>query len=145
VHRQPPLHGILRVARLFPTWPGWDSLFRKFSLYTFIGAAAFSTDYSIFLTVFTVGSNAYVANIFGICCGIVMSFTLNSRYNFQRRDAVVKRASKFLAVELFGMALSSAIIALLIHQSVDPRLGKIVALPVVFVAQFTANAFWTFR
>jgi putative flippase GtrA len=140
VHRH-----LLRGVRLFTPCLRWGSLFRKLYLYTVIGAIAFSTDYSIFLGVFTVGSSPYFANILGICGGIFVSFTLNRRYNFQRRDAVAKRATKFVAVALFGMALSSVIIALLIRQSVDPRVGKIVAMLVVFVAQFAANAFWTFR
>jgi putative flippase GtrA len=58
---------------------------------------------------------------------------------------VAKRAAKFVAVALLGIGLSSAIIALLIGVSVDPRLGKVIAMLVVFVTQFAANAFWTFR
>ena len=87
----------------------------------------------------------YVANALGVCSGIIVSFTLNSRYTFQRRDAVVRRAAKFVAVALFGLALSSAIIMLLMVVRVDPRLGKIIAMLFVFVTQFTANTFWTFR
>jgi putative flippase GtrA len=76
---------------------------------------------------------------------MIVSFTLNSRYTFQRRDAVVRRAAKFVAVALFGMAMSSAIIMLLMGLQVDPRLGKVIAMLAVFMAAFTANTFWTFR
>ena len=38
----------------------------------------------------------HIANMLGICAGIAASFTLNTRYNFQRRDAVIKRATKFV-------------------------------------------------
>jgi len=58
---------------------------------------------------------------------------------------VVRRASKFVTVALFGLALSSAIIMVLISLRVDPRLGKVIAMLVVFVTQFTANTLWTFR
>ena len=110
-----------------------------------VGAFAFVVDYSIFLAVYSVSNNPYIANILGICAGVVVSFTLNSRHNFHRRDAVIKRATKFVGVALFGMALSSAIIALLVSQSFDPRLAKVLAMSVVFMAQFALNALWTFR
>jgi hypothetical protein len=32
----------------------------------------------------------------GICARIAVSFTSNTRYNFRRRDAVIKRATKFV-------------------------------------------------
>jgi len=38
----------------------------------------------------------HIANMLSICAGIAVSFTLNTRYNFQRRDAVIKRATKFV-------------------------------------------------
>jgi len=117
----------------------------KFCIYIIIGGAAFLVDYSVFLVIFWIAHRPYFANILGICAGIGVSFTLNSRYNFRRRDAVTKRATKFVGVALFGMALSSAIIALLISQSLDPRLAKIVAMFIVFPAQFALNAVWTFR
>lgn len=143
LHRQYLLVHRLRNMRL--SWLNRNHLSVKFSLYTVVGAVAFSIDYSIFLTVFSLSGRPYIANILGICAGIAVSFTLNSRYNFRRRDAVIKRAVKFIGVALFGMALSSAIIALLIRQSFDPRLAKVVAMLVVFTAQFGLNALWTFR
>ena len=57
----------------------------------------------------------------------------------------MRRAAKFVAVALFGMAMSSAIIMLLMGLQVDPRLGKVIAMLAVFMAAFTANTFWTFR
>ena len=134
LHNFRPLPGLSR-----------DHLSVKFSLYSMAGAVAFSVDYSIFLAVFSVSGRPYIANILGISAGIAVSFTLNSRYNFRRRDAVMKRAAKFTWIALFGMALSSAIIALLIHHSFDPRLAKVFAMLVIFVMQFTLNALWTFR
>jgi putative flippase GtrA len=134
-------HGIrLLVARIRE-----NILYRNFFLYSLSGAAAFSIDYAIFLTVYMALQLPYVANALGICGGITVSFALNSRYTFRRRDAVLRRAAKFVAVALLGLALSSAIIMLLMAVRVDPRLGKIIAMLFVFVAQFTVNTFWTFR
>jgi putative flippase GtrA len=133
-------HGI----RLLSVRIGQNSFYRKFFLYSLSGSAAFSADYVTFLAVYMAIQRPYVANALGVCSGIIVSFTLNSRYTFQRRDAVVRRAAKFVAVALFGLALSSAIIMLLMAMGVDPRLGKMIAMFFVFVTQFAANTFWTF-
>ena len=125
--------------------PVQNRLYGKFFLYCLSGAAAFSVDYATFLAVYMALQRPYVANALGVCSGIIVSFTLNRRYTFQQRDAVVGRAAKFVAVALFGLALSSTVIMLLMVVRVDPRLGKIIAMLFVFVAQFIANTFWTFR
>jgi putative flippase GtrA len=124
---------------------GENSLFRKLFLYVLSGSTAFSVDYLIFLAVYMALQRPYVANALGVCSGIIVSFILNRRYTFRRRDAVLRRAAKFVAVALFGLGLSSTVIMLLMAVRVDPRLGKIIAMLFVFVTQFTANTFWTFR
>jgi hypothetical protein len=68
-----------------------------------VGAVAFVVDYGFFLAVFLAFARHHIANILSICAGIAVSFTLNTRYNFQRRDAVIKRVTKFVGVALFGM------------------------------------------
>src|SRR5260370_27822237 len=74
-----------------------------------VGAVAFVVDYGLFLAVFLAFARPYIASMLGICAGIAVSFTLNSRYSVQRRDAVIKRATKFVGSARFGMARSSAL------------------------------------
>ena|SRR5260370_14328653 len=74
-----------------------------------VGAVAFVVDYGLFLAVFLAFARPYIASMLGICAGIAVSFTLNSRYSVQRRDAVIKRATKFVGGARFGMARSSAL------------------------------------
>src|SRR5260370_5160251 len=74
-----------------------------------VGAVAFVVDYGLFLAVFLAFARPYIASMLGICAGIAVSFTLNSRYSVQRRDAVIKRATKFVGGARFGMARASAL------------------------------------
>lgn len=123
---------------------GRHLLITNFVFYIAIGACAFFTDYSVFLIWFSSTRNPYVANILGIMAGIAVSFSLNRRYTFRKMDMPLKRASKFVIVALFGMAASSAMIWILLGRDVDPRVAKVIAMVLVFMGQFIANARWTF-
>jgi putative flippase GtrA len=114
----------------------------RFAVYCVIGACAFAVDYSLFLALYR--TNLYLANIVGISAGIVVSFTLNRKYNFRKSDALAGRAVKFVAVALTGMAISTASIWLLVRAGLDARLAKAISMVVVFGFQFLANSFWTF-
>jgi putative flippase GtrA len=119
-------------------------LMTNFVFYIAIGACAFLTDYSVFLIWFLSTRSPYIANILGIVAGIAVSFSLNRSYNFRKIDMPLKRAAKFVIVALFGMAASSAIIWILLGRDMDPRIAKVIAMVLVFMAQFIANARWTF-
>ena len=119
--------------------------FRKFILYTAIGVGAFLADYTVFIIVFFVSGNPYVANVLGICVGITGSFSLNRKFNFRKIDAPGKRAVRFVTVATLGMAISTLIIMLLIGQNIDARIAKVIAMFLVFAIQFLMNALWTFR
>ena len=125
---------------------GWGyRLGARFPLYVAIGACAFLVDYGVFLIWFFGTNNPYVANFFGICAGVTASFSLNRKYNFCKTDILQERAAKFVVVALIGMVVSSGIIMILIDQDIDARVAKVVAMGAIFVAQFIANASWTFR
>ena len=117
----------------------------RFPLYLVIGACAFLIDYVVFLICFFDTNNPYVANFFGICAGVTASFSLNRKYNFRKADRLQERAVKFVVVALAGMVVSSGIIMILIDQDLDARFAKVIAMGAIFVAQFIANASWTFR
>jgi putative flippase GtrA len=120
-------------------------LAEKFLLYVGIGACAFIIDYDIFLGCFVGTRNPYIANFFGICSGMSVSFSLNRKYNFRKTDVPRERAIKFIVIAILGMILSSVLIMILIAQGMDARFAKMIAMGVVFIAQFGANACWTFR
>lgn len=117
----------------------------KLSLYVAIGACAFVSDYAVFLVLLGGTQNPDIGNLFGICTGIAVSFSLNRKYTFRKTDLVPARSAKFVLVALCGLALSSLIIAFLISHAIDARVAKVAAMMVVFGFQFLANAFWTFR
>lgn len=122
-----------------------SALSRNFILYAVIGAGAFLSDYAVFIGVLHAIGNPYVANIVGICTGIVVSFSLNRKLNFRKLDIPGRRSLRFVAVATLGMAVSSLVIMLLLGLNIDARIAKVIAMSIVFAMQFLINAAWTFR
>lgn len=87
-----------------------------------------------------------VANTISVLTGILVSFLLNSRITFRTRDNTLRRGARFFTVGLSGLALSTALLALLTHGvGMGPVLAKLVTMPPVVLFQFLANRFWSFR
>lgn len=87
-----------------------------------------------------------VANTVSVLTGILVSFLLNSRITFRTRDNTLRRGARFFTVGLSGLALSTALLAVLTHGvGMGPVLAKLVTMPPVVLFQFLANRFWSFR
>jgi putative flippase GtrA len=85
---------------------------RNFILYLFIGSIAFSLDAAVFFLLSDVLKINYIAaNCAGVFIGILVSFILNSRYNFKKLDSRFKRLLSFAAVCLMGMMLGTLILS----------------------------------
>ena len=58
---------------------------RNLILYGIIGVTAASLDFGVFYLLNTfLQINEFLANFVGIHCGVLLSFFLNSRYNFKK-------------------------------------------------------------
>ncbi len=143
---------------------------RNLILYIGIGICGASLDFGIFTTLNLAFDVHYqVANCLGITAGILLSFTLNSRYNFKKTDYLFKRFLSFFLVGLCGMAISAGVLQVFIetqaihhfatqqlHQlgmtsslddadSIYILLVKLFSIGLVTVVQFTLNKFISFR
>lgn len=121
--------------------------FRHLIFYGIIGSFCASLDFLVFYVLTTIGEVFYlIANIISVTTAIVISFILNTKYNFKVQDKILKRFLIFISVG-FGGLLSSSV---LLYFFIDIlTLGKVIskALSIVFVVllQFLLNKFITFK
>jgi putative flippase GtrA len=119
---------------------------RQFILYCLCGGLGVSTDYLVFFLSVTAGLWYQGANLLGYLAGTLLSFALNRVLTFGMRDRVAQRLAMFLGVAAIGFGASAALLALLVDVfSVDPRIAKLLTLPMVVVLQFTLNRKLTFN
>ena len=117
----------------------------QFLLYCICGGIGVSTDYLIYYSALTFGIWYQAANIFGYLSGTLVSFFLNRKITFSVHDQIVRRLAIFLGVAAVGFSASAFMLWLMVDISaVDPKIAKLLTLPVVVVIQFSLNRRITF-
>ncbi|MDO5534496.1 MAG: GtrA family protein [Propionibacteriaceae bacterium] len=125
---------------------GWGPLLSQMVRYGIFGGTGALADFLTFTALHTWFNTPVVAtNVVSILVGISVSFLLNSRLTFATTDHPRRRAVRFLSVGLAGMAVSSALIELMVGPlGLDAVLAKLITVPVIALLQFAANRWWTF-
>lgn len=118
----------------------------QFLLYCLCGGTGVLTDYAVYYLSFSNGMWYQGANLLGYVAGTLVSFALNRIFTFGMRDRVLQRLALFLGVAAVGFGASAIMLWLLVQQfGVDPRVAKLLTLPMVVVLQFTLNRRLTFK
>lgn len=118
----------------------------QFLLYCLCGAIGVGTDYAVFYLMVTGGMWYQAANGLGYLAGTLMSFTLNRIITFKMHDRVLRRLAMFIAIAGVGFAASALLLWILVDYSgLDPRIAKLLTLPVVVALQFSLNRRFSFN
>ncbi|MGP8200407.1 MAG: GtrA family protein [Limisphaerales bacterium] len=120
---------------------------RLFVVYCIIGVSGVTLDYiSFFALVNWVGVYYLLANVVSCSLGIINSFLLNSFFNFKVKDRLLARFVSFYCVGLLGLAVSSALLYVLVSLAhINPNYAKLWTLVVVVLIQYNLNRLISFR
>ena len=120
---------------------------KQFVVYCLIGMSGTVLDFGIYSLLLNLRLLDYqFANATGYASGTMLSFVLNSRFNFRVTDKIPLRLACFFGVALLGWAVSAG----LLHQFVgvygcNKYLSKLAALVVVVIIQYNLNRRFSFR
>lgn len=122
-------------------------LFRQIIIYVFFGGFGAIVDISIFkiLTSTLLHSNILIANVISASCGIVVSFILNTFFNFKAKTKRMKRFVIFFSIGLSGIVLGTFVLWIFTHFIKDPLISKIMSALIVAAYQFVLNKLITYR
>lgn len=127
----------------------WKQLFiRLFSnksigRYGLIGFSGVSLDLVVFVLLISLKVTPLVASVIGTLAGILNNYFLNAKFNFRVGFSALV-GIRFLGVGLTGLFISSLLFKQVIEMGLDPLIGKLVVIPIVVLAQFLVNKYWTF-
>jgi putative flippase GtrA len=113
--------------------------------YISFGGVGVSTDFIVFIILVRESDNLLLSNTVSTCCGISVSFILNSRFTFKSRMKW-NTFYRFLIIGLLGLAFSSFYLKwLVVEIGIASSVAKASALPLIAVLQYLGNRHWTFR
>ena len=127
----------------------WKQLFislfsnKSIGRYGLIGFSGVSLDLVIFVLLISLKVTALVASVIGTLAGILNNYFLNAKFNFRVGFSALV-GIRFLGVGLTGLFISSLLFKQVIEMGLDPLIGKLVVIPIVVLAQFLVNKYWTF-
>ena len=112
--------------------------------YIVSGFAAVLVDYTVLITVTEIfGIHYLISNICGYMSGLLVAYTLNTRWVFRYRKYEQKTRTEFsifFAIVLIGLAISEAMIYMLVETVALPyTLAKLVSIGAIFIFNFTAK------
>ncbi len=121
-----------------------------FPKYLIASVLALAADMGSFLILLDAGLAAVAASSLGYAIGIVAHWLLSSRTVFavgvaERGPARTKQKAMFVMSALVGLALTTAIVGTGDLAGLDPRLAKIFAVGVSFVATWLLRQRVVFR
>jgi putative flippase GtrA len=91
------------------------------------------------------GFNYLIANLFAWCIGVIVSFSLNSKFVF-RKTYTHGRFFSFVLSNIFGLLLSMVMLSLIIKVgALNPILASAFTIPVVVIVNFLAAKYVVFR
>jgi putative flippase GtrA len=138
--------------RLLPT----RAQFWEFVRYSVVGTSSTVLEYGLLWVLTDVcGWHPLIANPLAFLVGVTNGFVWNRHWTFHgaRREEPVGQYVRFVLVNIGGMAIDEAILAIALAMGpmvgltaeVSKWTGKIVAIPFIVIWNFTANSRWTFR
>ena len=120
---------------------------RSFVVYCVIGVSGVALDYaSYFVLVNWIGVYYLLANAISSSLGITNNFLLNSFFNFKVKDRMLVRFVSFYCVGLLGLAVSSAMLFVMVTLAhMNPNYSKLWTLAVIVLLQYNLNRLISFR
>jgi putative flippase GtrA len=121
----------------------------EFLRYFVAGGLAFGGDFLVLVGLTELGGvNYLVSNIFGFCCGLLISYLLCIRWVFSRRrlSAPTHEFAIFVLLALIGLGLNEGVLWMVVELAGQHyAVAKIVATGAVFVVNFVMKKMVLFR
>ena len=139
------------MARLSSIWDSLRQRDVRWLLYVLASVIALGSDAGLFLLLLAAGSTPLVASSVGYCIGILTHWLVSSRVVFA--DSAAERGSQertrqkalFIISAGVGLGITAAIVTGGSTMGVDPRVAKLVAIGVSFVATYLLRRHIVFR
>lgn len=120
-------------------------LIRQLFSFGLVGVAATLSHVGVaWLLIETMAINAYLANAFGTCAALMVSFLGNANFTFSTQRSIWSSARRYVWVSLLSLMLTSIIMALTKHFGLSTYAYVAAVLITVPPATFFLAKLWAF-
>jgi putative flippase GtrA len=124
------------------------SLFEKYGSllrWALVGVATAIIDYIIFISMYSVIVSVLVANFFAGLVSLSFNYSAHYFWSFKSQTDHTKSALKYLINLITFWSISTLLLKILITSGFDPKIAKLMPIPVIAPLSFISLKFFVFK
>jgi putative flippase GtrA len=110
-----------------------------------VGATTTIIDYIIFISLYSVITSVLVANICAGLASVSLNYAAHYFWSFKSRSDHKKAGIKYLINLITFWSISTLILKILISTGLDPKIAKLIPIPIVAPLSFLSLQFLVFK
>ena len=110
-----------------------------------VGVMTAIIDYTIFISMYSVISSVLIANFFAGLLSIGFNYIAHYFWSFKSQTDHTKAGLKYLINLITFWSLSTILLKALITAGVDPKIAKLIPIPIIAPLSFISLRFFVFK
>jgi putative flippase GtrA len=127
-----------KIIRLFGRY---GSLFR----WALVGVSTAVIDYIIFISLYSVITSVLVANFFAGLVSLSFNYSAHYFWSFKSQTDHTKSGLKYLINLITFWSISTLLLKILITSGLDPKIAKLMPIPIIAPLSFISLKFFVFK
>ena len=113
--------------------------------WSLVGVTTAIIDYTIFISMYSVITSVLIANFFAGLLSIGFNYTAHYFWSFKSQTDHVKACLKYLINLITFWSLSTLLLKALISAGIDPKIAKLIPIPIIAPLSFISLRFFVFK
>ena len=110
-----------------------------------VGVTTAFIDYAIFISIYSVVTSVLMANFLAGLASISFNYIAHYFWSFKSQTDHTKSGLKYLINLIMFWSLSTILLKALITVGVDPKIAKLIAIPIITPLSFISLRFFVFK
>ena len=123
-------------------------LFEKYGSllrWAIVGVSTAAIDYIIFISLYSVITSVLVANFFAGLVSIGFNYSAHYFWSFKSQTDHTKAGLKYLINLITFWSISTLLLKILITSGLDPKIAKLIPIPIIAPLSFISLKFFVFK
>ena len=124
------------------------TLFKKYGplwRWALVGVTTTVIDYAIFVSIYSVITSVLVAHFFAGLVSIGFNYSAHYFWSFKSQTDHTKAGLKYLINLITFWSISTFLLKILITSGLDPKIAKLMPIPVIAPLSFISLKFFVFK
>ena len=110
-----------------------------------VGVSTAVIDYIIFISLYSVITSVLVANFFAGLVSLSFNYSAHYFWSFKSQTDHTKSGLKYLINLIAFWSISTILLKILITSGLDPKIAKLIPIPIIAPLSFISLKFFVFK